>query len=447
MSKQLQLSRRTALRGMGALVALPLLESMLPRTVLGGVAPAAPPRRMAFLYVPNGVNMADWRPAAVGSAFELPATLKPLAPFKKDLLVLTGLTLDKARANGDGAGDHARAMSAFLTGSQPRKTYGADIKVGISVDQLAADKIGRATRFPSLEIGCEGGGNSGNCDSGYSCAYSSNLSWRSATTPLAKEINPRLVFERLFASAGPGQGDQARQRRYQRSILDFVAEDARQLRGRLGGTDQRKLDEYLTGLREIEQRLARFDPKVKVTGNAQAKAPTGIPKDYREHLRLMADMLVLAFQGDLTRIGTFVFANDGSNRPYREAGVAEGHHDLSHHGGHADKKAKIHKINLFHIEQLAYLAGRLQAIREGDRTLLDSCMIVYGSGISDGNAHNHDDLPILLLGKGGGTLRTGLHLRFPRETPLTNLYLSLLDRVGVNVPKFGDSTGRLNLDG
>jgi hypothetical protein len=452
--KDLHISRRTVLRGLGAAIALPWLEAMMPRTLLGasssplspagrGVGGEGLPRRMAFLYVPNGIDMANWTPAAEGALTTLPATLEPLAPFQNDLLVLSGLTLDKARSHGDGPGDHARAMAAFLTGRQPRKTHGADIRAGVSVDQLAAENIGKTTRFASLEIGAEGGKNSGNCDSGYSCAYSANLAWRNESSPVAKEVNPRLVFERLFSVPGKGDDKALRFQRYKHSILDFVGEDARNLKNRLGDTDQRKLDEYLTGIREIEQRLVRIEKTPDLQAPAGAARPTGIPKDYREHLRLMADMLVLAFQSDLTRVATFVLANDGSNRSYRDYGVPEGHHDMSHHGGSKTKKAKIQKINQFHIEQVAYLLGKLQAVQEGNGTLLDNCMIVYGSGISDGNRHNHDDLPILLAGKGGGTLKTGRHLRYPKETPLMNLYLCMLDRVGVHVDSFGDSKGRL----
>lgn len=441
--KDFHVSRRTVLRGMGAAIALPWLEAMMPRTLFGAATSAIAPRRMAFLYVPNGIDMANWTPAVEGALTELPATLKPLAPFQKDLLVLSGLTLDKARPNGDGPGDHARAMAAFLTGSQPRKTHGADIRVGISVDQLAAQKIGKTTRFASLEIGCEGGKNSGNCDSGYSCAYSANLAWRNESSPVAKEVNPRLVFERLFSA--PGKSDDAARRResYKHSILDFAGEDARNLKNRLGSTDRSKLDEYLTGIREIEQRLVRVEQTADVAAPSGISRPTGVPKDYREHLRLMADMLVLAFQADLTRVSTFVFANDGSNRSYRDYGVPEGHHDTSHHGGSKIKKAKVQKINQFHIEQLAYLLDRLKSIQEGKGTLLDNCTLVYGSGISDGNRHNHDDLPILVAGKGGGTLKTGRHILYPKNTPLMNLYLCLLDRVGVHVDSFGDSKGRL----
>jgi hypothetical protein len=406
------------------------------------------PLRMAFLYVPNGVNMPGWTPRSTGARWELPTILEPLHSVKDDLLVLSGLTLNPARALGDGGGDHARAMASFLTGRHPRKSDGADLQAGISVDQAAAQRIGQKTRFPSLEFGCEGGKNAGECDHGYSCAYQSNLSWRSETTPVAKQINPRMVFDRLFGSPAGRDGveDMASRDRHSKSILDFVGEDARQLSETLGAADRRKLDEYLGGVRELELRINRGRPPIDL-GVAKYPRPLGIPADYQEHLRLLGDLLVLAFQCDLTRIITFVFANDGSNRSYRNVGVADGHHDLSHHGGDTVKQEKIQKINQFHAAQLAYILQKLKAIPEGDGTLLDHCMIVYGSGISDGNAHSHDDLPILLAGKANGTIKTGRHLPLPNETPLTNLYVSMLDKMGVNVDGFGDSTGRLALEG
>jgi len=443
MKQRFRISRRQALCGAGAAIALPLLEAMIP----AGRAQAStnkPPARLAFVYVPNGKHMADWTPAATGPLSDLPPTLTPLQPFRSDLLVLSGLTLDAARAHGDGGGDHARAMAAFLTGRHPHKTNGADLRAGLSVDQLAAQRLGRATRFASLEIGCEGGSSSANCDHGYSCAYQTNLSWRGPAAPAAKEIDPRLVFERLFGVSGRTSAQREGRQREDKSVLDFVSEDARLLRSKLGVADRRKLEEYLCGVREIEQRIRRAQPQVEV-GQSKYRRPVGVPSDYREHLRLMSDLLVLAFQADLTRIATFVFANDGSNRPYRALGVPEGHHDISHHGGERSKQSKIQKINRFHIEQLAYLLGKLKDVKEGDGTLLDHCTIVYGSGISDGDRHNHDDLPILLAGKGGGALQTGRHLRYPKETPLTNLYLSLLDRMGVILDSFGDSTGQLSL--
>ncbi|MCS6850905.1 MAG: DUF1552 domain-containing protein [Gemmataceae bacterium] len=443
------ISRRTVLRGIGTALALPWLEAMAP--LRAGAGDSRPPRRMAFVYVPNGVHMPDFTPAAVGPNYELPYLLEPLAPFKNDILILSGLTLDKARPNGDGPGDHARAMAAFLTGRQPRKTAGADIRAGISVDQLAAQKIGDQTNLPSLEIGCDRGLQSGNCDSGYSCAYSANLSWRTESTPVPKEVDPRLVFERLFSNERRGElaESRARRDRYRQSILDLVADDAARLKARLGATDQRKMDEYLTSIRELELRIQRAAAgSVKEPPKPDMAPPTGIPKDYQEHIRLLTDLLVLAFQADLTRICTFVYANDGSNRSYPFIGVSEGHHDLSHHGGSKAKHEKLKKINRFHLTQFAYLLDKLKAIREGDSTLLDQCMIVYGSGIGDGNRHNHDDLPILLAGKGGGSIRPGRHLRYPKETPLMNLYLSMLDRLDIHVDSFGDSTGRLpGLDG
>lgn len=439
------ISRRRFLRGVGTAIALPWLEAMAPGPIASANAAARPPLRMAFFYVPNGIHMQDWIPAVEGTQFELPYILRPLEPFQKDLLVLSGLTLDKARPHGDGPGDHARAMASFLTGVQAKKTAGADIRCGISVDQVAAQKVGQLTRFPSLELGCEGSRQAGNCDSGYSCAYSSNISWRSETTPLPKEINPRAVFERLFGHGTPSEREVSRLKRdhYKKSILDLVAEDAKSLQGSLGGPDRRKLEEYLTSIREIERRLQEADRKPIQTPAGSISAPTGIPAQFGEHIRLMTDMLVLAFQADLTRISTFVIANEGSNRTYREIQIPEGHHDLSHHGGNKEKHEKIKRINRFHIEQFAYFLGKLKSVREGDTTLLDQCMIVYGSGIGDGNRHNHDNLPILLVGRAGGKLRTGKHLRYPKETPLTNLYLSMLDLFGVPTEKLGDSTGKL----
>jgi hypothetical protein len=454
MSRGWEITRRTALRGLGTALALPLFDSMLPSLANAGqgAGPASlsAPLRMAFVYVPNGKHMAEWTPASEGENFELPTTLEPLAPFKSDLCVLTGLTQKKAFANGDGPGDHARALASFLTGMQARKTSGADIRVGVSVDQVAANEVGRYTRFASLELGCDAGAQSGNCDSGYSCAYSSNISWKSESTPMAKEINPKLAFERLFTNGRPGESAEARAKRerYNKSVLDFVRDDAQSLRARLGITDQRKLDEYLTAVRELEARILRADKDGASESAAGFTPPAGIPKDYGEHIRLMEDLLVLAFQGDVTRISTMVIANEGSNRSYPFIEVPEGHHDLSHHGGDEKKLAKIQKINRFHITQFAHLIGRLQAIKEGEGTLLDNCMIVYGSGIGDGNRHNHDDLPILLAGRGAGSLKSGRHIKYERGTPLNNLYLSLLDRMGVKREILGDSTGRLaNLDG
>jgi hypothetical protein len=413
-----------------------------------GVAPTSP-TRMAFFYVPNGVHMPDWTPTGVGSNFELPEILQPLAAFKDDLLVLTGLTQDGAFAHGDGGGDHARSLASFLTGTHPLKTAGFGIKAGVSVDQVAAERVGKATRFPSLELGIDRGAQAGNCDSGYSCAYSSNISWRSESTPMAKEINPQLVFERLFAGQLSNESAEAKAKRekYRKSVLDFVAEDAKQLRGKLGQTDRQKVDEYLSSVRELELRFSRVEKGMTLNLKG-VKVPTGIPKDNREHIRLMFDVLALAFQTDSTRISTFVYANEGSTKSYKFIGIPEGHHDLSHHGKDPDKQAKIKKINIYHLEQFAYFLEKLRSIKEGDGNVLDHSMIVYGSGISDGDRHNHDDLPILVAGKGSGTIKGGRHVVYSKNTPLNNLYLSMLERVGAPTPSLGDSKGALpNLDG
>ena len=436
-----RISRRTVLRGLGVSLALPWMEAMGTTTSWAAAEPGrSSPNRLAILYVPNGKNMADWTPKQEGKEFELPPILEALAPVKSELLVLSGLTADKARAHGDGGGDHARALAAFLTGAQPRKTDGTDIRAGVSVDQVVAGRIGDQTRLASLEIGGEAGAMAGNCDSGYSCVYSSTMSWKSATQPLPKEVNPKLVFERLFSTASAAERAARDTRR--KSILDFVRDDAQDLTGKLSASDNRKLDEYFGAIRDIEQRMERA-ARLPEAKTPDFKTPAGVPTDYQEHLRLLCDLLVLAFQADITRVSTFVLANEGSNKPYPFIGVSEGHHDLSHHGNHAKKKEKIRDINKFHISQLAYLLQKLKSIKEGDGTLLDHCQVVYGSGNSDGNAHNHNDLPILLAGRGGGTLATGRHIRYPDETPLANLWLSLLERMDVKLPFLGDSSAAL----
>jgi len=429
-------SRRTALKGLGVTLALPTLESLAPRAALAATQTA--PRRLAFLFVPNGVNLAHWTPESEGFGYRLPYILEPLAPVKNDLMVLSGLTHDKGRANGDGPGDHARSASVFLTGAQPRKTDGENIRSGVSADQAAAQVIGGETRFASLELGCEPGRSAGNCDSGYSCAYSSSIAWASESRPLGKEVNPRLVFERLFDT---GDRNQRERRALRTSILDYVSDDAERLQSRLGRSDQRKLDEYLTGVREIERRLEHAGNTGEGAGGYPV--PAGIPDDYGEHIRLMCDMMVLAFQTDSTRIATFMLANAGSNRNYREIDVPDGHHDLSHHGGDPVKLTKIREINRFHVTQFAYLLERMKSVTEGEGTLLDNSMVVYGSGLSDGNRHNNENLPVVLAGRGGGTIDPGRHVRYQTETPLTNLYMAMLARAGASADFIGDSTGEL----
>lgn len=435
-------SRRSALRGIGVSIALPFLESWVPARSLGLTADSA--RRLIYLYAPNGKLMSDWLPTSRGSLSELPPLLRGLEPWRQELRVLSGLSLKPAMPAQDGPGDHARAMATFLTGVRPRKTSGADVQAGVSVDQVAASAVGNKTRLPSLELGCEGGKTAGICDNGYSCAYQTNLSWRSPQSPMPKEINPRVVFERLFGRGSDAAAREAASRRdlEHRSILDFVAEDSRFVRKRLGRQDQAKLDEYLTSIREVEARIQRAQPTMAVGAKKLVK-PTGVPTDFREHARQLLDLLVVAFQADLTRISTFVLGNDGSNRSYREVDVPEGHHDTSHHGNEVTKLNKLRRINRLHLDQLAYLLGKLAAVREGDQTLLDRSIVVYGSGIRDGDRHDHDDLPVLLVGGGNVLPGHGEHLAYPVGTPLCNLHLSLLEWLGVKGERFGDSTGRL----
>ncbi len=444
------ISRRTALKGLGTVIALPWLESLaIAAPTVSNTVAAPTAKRLAFLYVPNGAHMADWTPAAEGKLGTLPKTLAPLDAFKDHFNVISGLKLDKANANGDGAGDHARAMSSFLTGRQARKTHGADIRVGKSADQHAASVLGVDTRFPSLELGIERGGQAGNCDSGYSCAYSANLSWRSESTPNAKETDPKAVFERLFGNNDPKQVTEARAKKelYNKSILDFVMDDAKSLTAQLGQGDQRKLDEYLSAVREVEQQIEKTkhaNADRKPVAKPDMAPPTGVPKDAKDHIRLMCDLMVLAYQADLTRVITLPFADDGSNRPYPLIGVPEGHHDCSHHGKNAEKQVKIQKINTFHVEQLAYLVGKLKSTKDVNGTnLLDSLLMVYGAGIGDGDRHNHDDLPILLIGN-GAKIQTGRHMKYNNE-PLMNLYLSIFEKVGAGTKSFGDSTGLLKI--
>ncbi|MGY8652173.1 MAG: DUF1552 domain-containing protein [Verrucomicrobiia bacterium] len=443
MSKATHLPRRSFLKGLGASMALPMLDAMTPSRALA--AATRPPVRSAFIFVPNGVHLDNWTPKTTGANFDLPSILEPLTPVKNDLLVLSGLTHDKGRANDDGPGDHARNAGVFLTGAQPLKSQGSEIRAGISVDQVAARQVGSETKFTSLELAAEGGRSSGKCDSGYSCAYSNNISWRDAATPMTAETDPRLVFERLFGNQLPKEmtESQARRQRYRKSILDFVLEDANRLNAKVGGDDKQKLDEYLTAVRDIEQRIERAENGVDSKKISPRLRPAGIPKGYDEHIRLLGDMMALAFQTDATRVASFMFARAGSNRTYRPIGVSEGHHSLSHHQNDAGKLAKISAINRFHTQQLAYILQKLKSIREGDGTLLDNCMIVYGSGISDGNKHNNENLPVLVAGKGGGSILTGRHMRCPSETPMANLFLSMLDRMGAQVDRFGDSAGRL----
>jgi hypothetical protein len=441
------LPRRTFLRGLGTSVALPFLDAMMPAF---SRAAGKSPCRMAFVYAPNGIVMNHWIPRTEGTSAPLPEALprilQPLAPFRADLMVLSGLTQNGGRALGDGPGDHGRAGANYLTAVHPKKTYGKDIRVGVSVDQIAAQRIGSQTRFASLELGCELGIQGGNCDNGYSCAYSNSLSWRTPSTPNPPEVRPRAVFERLGAAdAERDPARRARQEKYDRSILDFVLDDAHRLKSTLGGADRRKLDEYLTAIRDVETRIQSSEKSP-----APPEAPEGlalaasIPADFTEHSRLMFDLLTLAFQTDSTRIATLMLAIEQSNRPYREIGIDEAHHGLTHHRGDPEKIEKVTRINTFHVEHFAYFLGKLKATPDGDGTLLDHTMATYGSGLADGNRHDHHNLPTVLAGRGAGGIRpAGRHVRYPDETPMANLFVAMLDRAGVPVESLGDSNGKL----
>jgi len=436
------LSRRTILRGMGtAAIALPFLESMTPALA----APTKSPVRLAFLYVPNGIIMKDWNPEVdyEGKLKEFPRALKPLENFRDDMLQLGNLTHNSGRALLDGAGDHGRCSGSYLTGIQVKKTT-IDIKASISCDQIIANKIGNQTRFPSLELGMDDARQAGDCDSGYSCAYTNNLAWRSETQPLPPTLDPRVFFERLF---GDGQiltpEERARQSKDRQSILDFVMADTKKLQTSLGPTDKRKLDEYMSSIREVERQLEKAE-KDNAQINPGMDKPYGVPADFAEHFRLLTDMMLIAFQSDMTRVMTFLVTHEGTSRAYREIGIPDGHHPCTHHQGKPDLIEKVSQINEYHTKQLAGFLAKMKATKEGDSNLLDNSMIIYGAGLSDGNRHLHEDLPTLLIGKGGGALKPGRRVVYRRETPMCNLHLTLMDRMGVPVENFGDANGALD---
>lgn len=438
------LPRRTFLRGIGTTLALPLLDAMAPALAATRTTAAKPACRMAFVYVPNGVIMDQWRPATEGAGFELTPILKALAPYRERLLVLSGLAHVNGRPLGDGPGDHARAGATFLTGVHPKKTEGVDIHAGISVDQIAAKELGKHTQLPSLEVTLESTGMVGNCDSGYSCAYTNTISWRTPTAPMPMEVNPRAVFERLF---GDGDSTDAASRaaraREERSILDSVREEVAHLGLGLGPRDRNKLTDYLDAIRDIERRIGMVEKQNADVELPVMERPMGVPATFEEHAKLMFDLQVIAFQADLTRVISTMMGREGSNRTYRAIGVPDPHHGISHHQGDKEKIEKLAKINTHHAEMFAYFLEKLRSTPDGDGSLLDHSMIVYGSSLSDGNMHTHEDLPVLLVGGGAGQIRGGRHIRFPKETPLTNLYLSMLDKIGVPAEKIGDSTGRV----
>ena len=439
------LSRRTLLRGVGSALALPMLDAMAPALAAPARSGGPAPLRMAFLYVPNGIIMKDWTPKSEGKGWEITKTLSALEPYRDNLMVLSGLDHYNGQALGDGAGDHARAGATWLTGVHPKKTQGADIQGGISVDQIAAREFGKATTLRSLELGLEDNRMVGNCDSGYSCAYSNTISWSSPTTPVPPENNPRAVFERLF---GDGESTdpaaRALQARQDRSILDFVREDAARLGVQLGASDKRKLTQYLDAVREVERRIQKTEEQAANSDPIPAMdCPPGIPPTFEEHVGLMFDLMTLAFQTDSTRVITLMIGREGGNRTYRSIGVPDAHHGLTHHFNDPSKIDRIQKIDQHHIDHFALFLKRLKETPDGDGTLLDHSAIVYGSSISDGNRHVHLDLPTLLAGGGNGRIRGGRHVRYNKGTPMTNLFLTMLDMAGVREEKVGDSTGQI----
>ena len=436
------LSRRTVLRGMGtAAIALPFLDSMTPALA----APTKSPVRLAFLYVPNGIMMRDWNPATEyeGKFQEFPRALKPLEDYREDMLQLGNLTHNSGRALLDGAGDHGRCSGSYLTGIQVKKTT-IDIKASISCDQIIANKIGGQTRFPSLELGMDDARQAGDCDSGYSCAYTNNLAWRSETQPLPPTLDPRVFFERLFGDGAIlSPEERARQAKDRQSILDFVTADTKKLETSLGPTDKRKLDEYLSSIREVERQLEKAE-KDNQQINPGMDKPYGVPADFAEHFKLLTDMMVIAFQSDMTRLMTFLVTREGTSRAYREIGIPDGHHPCTHHQNKPDLMEKVSQINEYHTKQLAGFLGKLKATKDGDSNLLDNSMIIYGAGLSDGNRHLHEDLPTLLIGKGGGYLKPGRRIVYRKETPMCNLHLTLMERMGVPMEHFGDASSELD---
>lgn len=433
------LPRRTFLRGMGTAVALPFLDAMTPAFA----AASQPITRVAFVYTANGVIMKDWTPPDDGVGFTFTNTLLPVAPFRDQLLVLSGLAHRNGEALGDGPGDHARAGASWLTGVHPKKTQGADIQNGMSVDQMLAEGIGGSTPLPSLELGLQDVRMVGSCDSGYSCAYTNTVSWSSPTTPLPYETNPRRVFERLF-----GDGDttdpavRAIRSRQDRSLLDFVMEDAGRLRPGLGAGDRRKLSDYLDSVREVERRIQNAERQDAVDLPVLDR-PEGVPPTFEEHVRLMSDLIAIAFQADLTRVVTLMFSREGGNRTYRSIGVPDAHHGLSHHQNDAERMARLQLIDRHHVALLAEMLGKLRDAEDENGSVLDHSMVLYGSSLSDSNAHTHDNLPVLLAGGGSGAFRGGRHLRYADGTPMTNLFLTMLDTLGVSRDQVGDSTGRV----
>ncbi len=442
------LSRRAFLRGLGAMIALPTLESLTPAAraavikVRAGAATTATgmPLRMGFVAFANGSNYERWLPKGVGRDYQLNETFEPMRGLKDKFQIITSLAHDAANNWGDGPGDHARAGASFLTGAHAWKTLGSKLHLGISVDQIAAQQIGHMTRLDSLQLGVEGSRMYGACDTGYPCAYQYNISWASETLPLAPEPDPRVVFEKLFGSGDDQRLKERIERR--KSVLDFVMDDVESLNRKLGRNDREKVGQYLDGVRKIEKQIEKAE-QFK-TPDAALEHPGGIPEKHEEHVDLMYDLMAYAFQTDSTRVVSYCVAPEGSNRPFLELGIPEGYHFLTHHQFNQEKVLKVAKIEKWYMQRFARFLRTLDEMKEPDgSSVLDNSMIVYGSGIGDGNMHNHDELPVVLAGGGGGTLTPGRHLQLKDSTPMTNLYVSMLDRMGIEAERVGDSTGKL----
>ena len=440
---RMHLPRRAVLRGLGATVALPLLDCMVPALTAQSRTAAAPIKRFGVFYVPNGMSMPYWYPKTEGPLDQLPPTLRPLEAFKDRVLICGGLD-DESANLVKGGGDHARSAGTFLTCVPFKITAGADVSNAVSVDQIAARELSKETQLASLELGIESNAMIGSCDGGASCAYTNTIAWRTPTTPLPIENDPRAVFERMFGTSGSTDPEVrlARMRR-DRSILDLVGAELAGLGRIIGPGDRVKVEEYLEALRDIERRIAMAEDQ-NTRELPVVDQPVGVPNDYRDHARLMMDLLALAYQTDLTRISTFMLAREVSGRAYPEIGVSDSHHPLSHHQDEPAKLQRLHQVNEYHLQQFAHLVAKLDALPEGDGTMLDSTLFLYGTGISDSNTHFHDDLPIALVGGKNAGIKGGRYIRYPADTPLANLHVSILEKLGVEVEAFGDSTGKLD---
>ena len=440
--RKTHLPRRTVLRGLGATLALPLLDSMVPALTALSRTAAAPVRRLGVFYVPNGMSMPYWSPLQPGPLAELPPTLRSLAGLEERVLLCGGLD-DEAANLVTGGGDHARSAGTFLTCVPFKLTTGADVYASVSMDQIAASELAQETQLASIELGIESSSMLGSCDAGASCAYTNTVAWRTPTTPLPIENDPRAVFERLFGTSGSTDpAAQLARMRKDRSVLDAVNEELSDLEREIGPGDRLKLDEYLSAVRDAERRIEMAE-RQNTRELPVFDQPIGTPSDYAEHAVLMMDLLALAYQTDLTRVSTFMLAREVSARAYPEIGVSDSHHPLSHHQDKPANLERLHKINEYHFRQFAHLVRKLAATPDGDGTLLDATLLLYGTGISDSNTHFHDDLPIALIAGKDTGVTGGRYVRYPRGTPLANLYMTVLERMGYPLEKFGDSTGIL----